>query len=43
MKAVIDEFRQAAEATSPADAGFSSLLRQMAQWMSQQESGGQVR
>ncbi|MCU7645972.1 nucleotidyltransferase domain-containing protein [Pseudomonas piscis] len=36
MKVAIEEFRQAAEATTPADAGFSSRLRQMAQWMSQQ-------
>ncbi len=36
MKVAIDEFRQLATATRPADAGFSSRLRQMAQWMNQQ-------
>ncbi|WP_047285894.1 nucleotidyltransferase domain-containing protein [Pseudomonas protegens] len=35
MAGPIDEFRQAAEATAPAGAGFSDRLRQMAQWMSQ--------
>ncbi|NBF10844.1 nucleotidyltransferase domain-containing protein [Pseudomonas sp. Fl4BN1] len=36
MTGPIDELRQTAEATTPADAGFSDRLRQMAQWMNQE-------
>ena len=36
MKGPIGEFRQAAEATAPANAGFNDRLRQMAQWMSRE-------